>query len=70
MDEKIREVPIGTKVKLPFLTIEVVESEYGICEGCLFEEVDKCSFCSSGFGECVASLRTDKKQVVFKVINE
>lgn len=66
---EVKELPIGTEVKLPFGKIVVEEAPN--CEGCLFELPDDCAEAGiSLFGVCTASFRSDKKDVIFKAYEE
>ena len=66
---EIKELPVGTEVKLPFG--KVVVEECPDCEGCLFNFLDDCNEDGIGlFGVCAASFRSDKKDVIFKAYDE
>lgn len=65
----MKELPIGSKIKLPFVTLEVVEGHS--CCNCFFIEVceENGKFIYETFGTCDASEREDKTNVIFKEIS-
>lgn len=67
----MKELPIGTKIKLPFVTLEVEAVGGHSCENCFFIEVceENGEFVSESFGACAAYEREDKTNVIFKEIS-
>lgn len=70
----MKELPIGTEIKLPFTTlkVEAVEkSRFIYCNYCFFAEVceDNGKFVYESFGTCDASEREDETNVIFKEIS-
>lgn len=74
--ESINEFPIGSKIELPFVTLEVCESENMKCSSgcfqCFFsnicETLANIEVVEAIVGECIPDCRSDKKDVYFKVI--
>lgn len=74
--EKNNELPIGSKIKLPFVTLEVCESNPKECGSCysecffshLCETYNNIDVVESIVGDCLRVTRSDKKEVYFKVI--
>ena len=53
------------------ITLEVVESKSGKCDGCFYHAgADSCLRRSSLVGFCLASLRQDNKNVIFKLVDK
>lgn len=70
----MKELPIGTEIKLPFATLKVEEtSKINIvsCDTCFFEKVceENGKFVYESFGACAAYEREDKTNVIFKEIS-
>lgn len=66
--EKMNELPIGTKIELPFVTLEVCESNK--CNKCWLQDLcdEELTFAYKLVGTCLSDERSDKKDVYFKVI--
>lgn len=67
----MKELPIGTEIKLPFTTLKV-ETVIGYsCENCFFIEVceENGKFIYESFGSFAAYEREDKTNVIFKEIS-
>lgn len=66
----MKELPIGTEIKLPFTTLKVETVISHSCENCFFIEVceENGKFVYESFGSCAAYEREDKASVVFKEI--
>lgn len=72
----MNELSIGSKIELPFVTLEVCEVEMHLaspdCSDCFFahvcEELKSIETVEGVVGECVSGKRSDKKGVYFKVI--
>lgn len=72
----MNELSIGSKIELPFVTLEVCETEMRLgnpdCWDCFFahacEELKCIDMVEGLVGECVSGNRSDKKSVYFKVI--
>lgn len=70
----MKELPIGTEIKLPFTTLKVEECDDGTilsCSNCFFLDVceENGKFVYETFGTCDASEREDKTNVIFKEIS-
>lgn len=70
----MKELPIGTEIKLPFTTLKVEaieKSRFIYCNYCFFAEVCKENgkFVYESFGTCDASEREDNTNVIFKEIS-
>jgi hypothetical protein len=67
----MKELPIGTKINLPFTTLKVEEIESICCDNCFFAEVceENGKFVYESFGSCDASEREDRTNVIFKEIS-
>jgi hypothetical protein len=67
----MKELPIGTEIKLPFVTLEVEAIEGICCDKCFFAEVceENGEFVAKSFGGCDASEREDRTNVIFKEIS-
>ena len=63
----MKELKVGERVTI---TIEAVEQD-GTCDGCFFD-LGKfgCNNASGILGQCVAELRSDNKNVIFKEVKE
>lgn len=74
--ENNNELPIGSKIELPFVTLEVCESvpkECGTdCDKCFFTHIceiyNNIDVVKGVVGDCLRITRSDKKDVYFKVI--
>lgn len=64
----MNELPIGTIIELPFVTLEVCESNK--CGKCWLRDLceNEWTFAYEIVGTCVSHERSDKKGVYFKVI--
>lgn len=61
--------PIGEIFKFYQLKLQVIESE--ACEGCFFENDEPfCLQCRYYTGYCSSDVREDRKNVIFKRIDE
>lgn len=70
----MKELPIGTEIKLPFTTLKVEaieKSRFIYCNYCFFAEVceENGKFVYESFGTCDASEREDNTNVIFKEIS-
>lgn len=70
----MKELPIGTEIKLPFTTLKVEECDDDTtlsCSNCFFLDVCKENgkFVYETFGTCAAYEREDKTNVIFKEIS-
>ena len=67
----MKELPIGTEIKLPFTTLKVETVIGHSCENCFFIEVceENGKFVYESFGTCDASEREDNTNVIFKEIS-
>ena len=67
----MKELPIGSKIKLPFVTLEVEVVEGHSCCNCFFIEVceENGEFVSESFGGCDPLEREDETNVIFKEIS-
>lgn len=67
----MKELSIGSKIELSFITLEVVEEDID-CEECFFSKIcttyDYIESAKSIVGECMAEKRIDGKNVLFKVV--
>lgn len=69
----MKELPIGTEIKLPFTTLKVEEVENNRiynCNQCAFSKLceENGKFVYESFGTCDASEREDNTNVIFKDI--
>lgn len=64
----MKELPIGTEIKLPFTTLKVETVIGHSCENCFFIEVceENGEFVSESFGGCDSLEREDETNVIFK----
>lgn len=64
----MKELPVGTEIKLPFLTLEIVETEGVNCRYCYLSDLcDECgNIVYDMFGTCCKDERKDKKSIYFK----
>lgn len=64
----MNEIPIGSKIELPFVTLEVCESRG--CSACWFRDLcdEEPTFAYKLVGTCLSDERSDKKDVCFKVV--
>lgn len=67
----MKELPIGTEIKLPFTTLKVETVRGHSCENCFFIEVceENGEFVSESFGGCDSLEREDETNVIFKEIS-
>lgn len=67
----MKELPIGTEIKLPFTTLKVETARGHSCENCFFIEVceENGEFVSESFGGCDSLEREDETNVIFKEIS-
>lgn len=70
----MKELPIGTKIKLPFTTLKVEEDDKDKihpCSNCFLLDVceENGKFVYETFGTCAAYEREDKNNVIFKEIS-
>lgn len=70
----MKELRIGTEIKLPFSTLKVEETDKGniySCDTCFFAKVceENGKFVYESFGTCDASEREDNTNVIFKEIS-
>lgn len=70
----MKELPIGTEIKLPFTTLKVEECGDGVtisCANCFFAEVceDNGKFVYESFGGYDSLEREDETNVIFKEIS-
>lgn len=68
-----KELPIGTRIELPFTTLEVVEEKDRIivCNDCYFQSfcTEDCNTICNLFGGCNSIERNDKTNVIFKEVS-
>lgn len=66
----MKELPIGTEIKLPFVTLKVEAVRGHSCYNCFFIEVceENGEFVSESFGGCDSLEREDETNVIFKEI--
>lgn len=70
----MKELPIGTEIKLPFTTLKVEVDDKDIiasCSKCFLLEIceENSKFVYETFGACIAYEREDKTYVIFKEIS-
>lgn len=67
----MKELPIGTEIKLPFTTLKVETVIGHSCENRFFIEVceENGEFVSESFGGCDSLEREDETNVIFKEIS-
>lgn len=67
----MKELPIGTEIKLPFTTLKVETVRGHSCENCFFIGVceENGEFVSESFGGCDSLEREDETNVIFKEIS-
>lgn len=67
----MKELPIGTEIKLPFTTLKVETVRGHSYENCFFIEVceENGKFVYESFGGCDSLEREDETNVIFKEIS-
>ena len=70
--ESYKTRPIGEKFDYDGTTLEVVENEHPSCADCYFGSITCCRFDEiiDITGDCIFSKRKDRKDVIFKEVEE